>query len=234
MSKDSWGASATIATRNRGLYGVRATVTLPTQFGASGVDSRNYFDAYFGVFADSAETAFIEAGIAYYGELHRNKNGTQTAAPFAGHWSTLLNPVGGALRDAPAQGQRNALYSGGASVGFELTVDKPNLARFLVDGASFRSSPDFTFGFGGKGVEQKTFDQGLNIKACIGFNDADHTVHFQGMRVQIDQLYAKDAKGKLAWAPATGFSLVAGLTGALVNASANTLTVSYPVHKKKP
>jgi hypothetical protein len=229
MSRDSWGASATIATRNRGLYGVRATVTLPTHFGASGVDSRNYFDAYLGVFADSAETAFIEAGIAYYGELHQDQTGKKTAAPFAKHWSTLLNPVGGALQGAKAQGQRNAAYSGGSRVAFELTVDSPHLARFLVDGAAFRSSPDFTFGFGGKGVEQKTFDRGLNIKACIGFNDADHSVHFRGMRVQIDQLYAKDANGKLGWVSCSGFSRVTGLTGAVVTSLADSLTVTYPI-----
>jgi hypothetical protein len=61
---------ATVAIRGRGSYGVRAVVTLLAHFGASGRDSRNYFDAYLGVFTDSPATSFIEAGIGCYREQH--------------------------------------------------------------------------------------------------------------------------------------------------------------------
>ena len=183
-------------------------------FGATGQDSRNYFDAYIGVFTDSPATSFIEAGVGFYGEKHRDKDtGKWGAAVFPHHWSTLLNPIGGALIGQPAQGQRNALYNGGPQVALELMVTGPNQASFLVNGSAFRNAPSFTFGFGGTGIEQPTFDRGLNIKACIGLNDADHTVHFKAMKIQIDQIYSKDSEGKTRLGRRFGTRFQEGVVG---------------------
>src|SRR5262249_39861379 len=126
-----------------------------------------------------------------------------------------------------AQGQRNALYTGDSTVRLELTVPEPNRARFLVNGAMFRGASDFSFGFGGHGVQRETWNAGFNIKACVGFNDADRTVRFSAMAVRIDSIYVRDAQGRFHWTQAMGFSLASGLPGATVEASGTTLTVSY-------
>jgi hypothetical protein len=146
------GASATLASNGFGLTGVRATVTLPMDFAARGVDSRNYFDAYLGFFMDDPENSFLEAGIAFYGEIHIDK-GKSGAAIFRNHWQTTFIPVDG-----------------------------------------------------GDGVQADTYKGGLNVKACIGYNNADKTVHFTGMAVRIDQV--RTAKG---WTAAGGFILKKGL-----------------------
>jgi hypothetical protein len=227
MAKDSWGASATIATSGLGCFGVRALCLLPDAFAASGIDSRNYFDAYLGIFTDSAATAFIEAGIGFYGEVHRNKQGKIVDSMFPGCWSTLVNPLGGALHGNKAQGQRNEQYLGPNRVEMELIVSAANTASFKVNGRAFRGAPTFTYGFGGRGVADATYAKGFNIKACIGLHDADRTVRFTDMRMEIKQVATRGPGGALSWGPPKGMAYLSGLPGAVVRAMGPQLSVSY-------
>jgi hypothetical protein len=231
MSKDSWGASATMATHGRGLLGARGIIELPQDFNASGIDSEHYFDAYIGIFTDSPRTAFLECGLGYYGELHKNKNskGQVTGigkAFFPHQWQSLVNPVKGRLlggKDKP-QGQRNAVYVGSNTVRYELVIKSSNLAVFMINGKSFKGSTGFTFGYAGQGVSQQTFSQGFNIKICIGYNDVGGKgVSFKGMKITADELKHRNG----SWKPAP-FRLVEGLPHASVQAVGSSLTVSYP------
>lgn len=203
MGKNTYGNAQTIYTSCRGLYGVRARINLPSVFAANGRDAAHYLDAYVAIFTDDLKTAFVEAGPMFYGEYQQDKpTSPRTPALFAHRWSIGVNPLGGAFLGQRAQGERNVLYVGPKSLIVELTVLAKDQAEVEINGKSFKTLNDFTFGFGGRGVESTTFDKGFNVKACIGLNDEEGKgVHFEGLSIEIMQVLRKTAHGPLWESP---------------------------------
>lgn len=229
MGKSTYGNAQAIYTSGRGLYGIRARVNLPSVFAANGRDSAHYLDAYVAIFTDDLTTAYAEAGPMFYGEYQQDKpTNPRTPALFAHRWSIGVNPIGGAFRGQRAQGERNVLYVGPRALLVELTVLAKDQAEVKINGTPFKTLNDFTFGFGGGGVESSTFDKGFNVKACIGLNDeGGKGVQFEGFSIEVGQVLRKTAHGTL-WGPPPILHRKFPLRNTRTMVKGRKLIVTYP------
>jgi len=88
----------------------------------------------------------------------------------------------------------------------ELIVDRVNHATCTFNGNSLvlrdgKTPKGFTFGKDGAGGFPNPTNQyarGFNIKACIGYVNADYTVYFWGLRITVDEVLRAAPNGAVA------------------------------------
>lgn len=145
----------------RRYYGIQARLQLPTQFAVNGPDQHNYFDAYL-AFTNpfDEDDPRAEAGIFKYGS-----RGDQ--------WTYFIWALG-----ARGWQERNTPLPAGGACHFKLRFppNDPTSVSLHINGALEWTVPM------GSPISQRTYEGGgVQMKACIGMDDALKTVRFSQM-----------------------------------------------------